>query len=93
GSGASDRPDLKAEFSGERFLRGVVGMARAQNPDSANSQFFIMFAPGEFLNGQYTIVGEVTEGMDVVDAIKRGNGPNGSVVGRPDVMKKVTVIE
>ena len=93
GSGASARPDLKAEFSQERFLRGVVGMARAQNPDSANSQFFIMFDAGEFLNGQYTIVGEVIDGMDVVDQIKRGTGPNGSVVGRPDVMKKVTVTE
>ena len=93
GSGASERPDLKAEFSKEPFLRGVVGMARAQDPDSANSQFFIMFDAGAFLNGQYTVVGRVTEGMDVVDAIKRGNGPNGSVIGRPDVMKKVTVIE
>ncbi len=93
GSGASARPDLKAEFSKEPFLRGVVGMARAQDPDSANSQFFIMFDAGAFLNGQYTVVGRVTEGMDVVDAIKRGNGPNGSVIGRPDVMKKVTVIE
>lgn len=93
GMGGSDRPDLKAEFSNERFLRGVVGMARSQNPDSGNSQFFIMFDAGEFLNGQYTVVGQVTEGMDVVDAIKRGNGPNGAVIGQPDVMKKVTVIE
>jgi cyclophilin family peptidyl-prolyl cis-trans isomerase len=93
GMGGSDRPDLKAEFSNERFLRGVVGMARSQNPDSGNSQFFIMFDAGEFLNGQYTVVGQVTEGMDVVDAIKRGNGPNGAVIGQPDVMKKVTVTE
>ncbi len=93
GAGASDRPNVKAEFSKERFLRGMVGMARSQDVDSANSQFFIMFEPGDFLNGQYTIVGEVTDGMDVVDAIKLGNGPNGSVIGRPDVMKKVTVIE
>jgi len=71
GRGGSDRPDLKAEFSDLNFDRGVVGMARSQNPNSANSQFFIMFAPAPHLNGQYTIVGEVTEGMDVVDAIKR----------------------
>jgi peptidylprolyl isomerase len=93
GMGGSDRPDLAAEFSDERFLRGVVGMARSQNPDSANSQFFIMFDAGEFLNGQYTVVGKVTDGMDVVDAIKRGRGNNGAVVGQPDVMEKVTVIE
>lgn len=93
GMGGSSRPDLKAEFSDERFLRGVVGMARSQNPDSANSQFFIMFDDGEFLNGQYTVVGRVTGGMDVVDAIKRGNGPNGAVIGRPDVMRRVTVTD
>ena len=93
GMGGSDRPDLAAEFSDQRFLRGVVGMARSQNPDSANSQFFIMFDAGEFLNGQYTVVGKVTEGMDVVDAIKRGRGNNGAVVGQPDVMEKVTVTE
>ncbi len=91
GMGGSERPDLKAEFSDVPFERGVVGMARSQNPDSANSQFFIMFAPGPFLNGQYTVVGRVTEGMDVVDAIKRGDGPNGAVIGQPDVMKSVTV--
>ena len=93
GMGGSSRPDLKAEFSDVPYERGVVGMARSQNPDSANSQFFIMFAPGHFLNGQYTVVGKVTDGMDVVDAIKRGNGPNGAVTGKPDVMTKVTVID
>ena len=93
GMGGSDQPDLKAEFSDIPFDRGVVGMARAQNPDSANSQFFIMFDEGHFLNGQYTVVGRVTEGMEVVDAIKRGKGQNGAVVGQPDVMKTVTVIE
>lgn len=93
GMGGSARPDLKAEFSEERFLRGVVGMARSQDPDSGNSQFFIMFDAGEFLNGQYTVVGQVTEGMEIVDAIKRGNGPNGAVIGQPDVMAKVTVTE
>ncbi len=93
GRGGSDRPDLPAEFSDITFDRGVVGMARAQNPNSANSQFFIMFEPGPFLDGQYTVVGQVTDGMDVVDAIKRGTGQNGSVVGQPDAMKKVTVTE
>ncbi|WP_424833354.1 peptidylprolyl isomerase [Ruegeria sp.] len=93
GTGGSDRPDLPAEFSDYNYDRGVVGMARAQDPDSANSQFFIMFAPGPFLNGQYTVVGQVTDGMDVVDAIKRGDGPNGAVIGQPDVMQKVTVTE
>jgi peptidylprolyl isomerase len=66
-------------------------MARSQDPNSANSQFFIMFAPGEFLDGQYTIVGNVVSGMEVVDVIKRGDGPNGEVSGTPDVMTKVTV--
>lgn len=93
GTGGSDRPDLPAEFSDVNFDRGVVGMARAQSPDSANSQFFIMFEPGPFLNGQYTVVGQVTDGMDVVDAIKRGEGQNGAVIGQPDVMKKVSVTE
>ncbi|MFC3614942.1 peptidylprolyl isomerase [Lutimaribacter marinistellae] len=93
GMGGSDRPDLPAEFSDIAFKRGVVGMARAQDPNSANSQFFIMFAPGDFLNGQYTVVGEVTGGMDVVDAIKLGTGPNGAVVGAPDMMQKVTVTD
>jgi peptidylprolyl isomerase len=91
GRGGSNRPDLPAEFSDVPFERGVVGMARSQDPNSANSQFFIMFAPGYFLNGQYTVVGRVVEGMDVVDAIKRGAGPNGSVVGEPDRMNDVSV--
>ena len=93
GRGGSDMPDLPAEFSDEPFARGVVGMARSQSPDSANSQFFIMFAPGDFLNGQYTVVGRVTDGMDVVDAIKRGAGRNGAVIGQPDRMADVRVID
>ena len=93
GMGGSDQPDLPAEFSDVPYDRGVVGMARAQNPNSANSQFFIMFQEGYFLNGQYTVVGRVTEGLDVLDAIKRGEGPNGSVIGQPDIMQKVTVTE
>ncbi|MEM7753448.1 MAG: peptidylprolyl isomerase [Pseudomonadota bacterium] len=91
GTGGSDRPDLTAEFSDVPYDRGIVGMARAQNPNSANSQFFIMFDEGYFLNGQYTVVGRVIEGMEIVDAIKRGAGQNGAVVGQPDVMKSVTV--
>ncbi|MEP0153112.1 peptidylprolyl isomerase [Pseudophaeobacter sp.] len=93
GMGGSDLADLPAEFSERPFDRGIVGMARSQNPNSANSQFFIMFKPGHFLNGQYTVVGQVTEGMDVVDAIKLGTGGNGAVVGKPDMMSKVTVTE
>jgi peptidylprolyl isomerase len=87
GMGGSTLPNIPAEFTTDlSFQRGVVGMARAQDPDSANSQFFIMFAPGEFLDGQYTIVGNVISGMDVVDAIQRGEPP-----AAPDVMTKVTV--
>ena len=93
GRGGSDRPDLPAEFSDLPFDRGVVGMARSQSPNSANSQFFVMFDEGYFLNGQYTVVGEVTEGMEIVDAIKRGQGQNGAVIGQPDVMADVTVTE
>jgi|TARA_B110000908_G_C10242413_1_gene446819 peptidylprolyl isomerase len=93
GLGGSDQANLPAEFSELAFERGVVGMARSQSPNSANSQFFIMFAPGYFLNGQYTVVGTVTDGLDVLDAIKLGEGPNGSMVGLPDVMKSVTVID
>ena len=93
GRGGSELPDLPAEFSDTPYDRGVIGMARAQNPNSANSQFFIMFAEGYFLNGQYTVVGKVTEGMDVVDAIKLGKGANGAVLGIPDRMSKVTVTD
>ena len=91
GRGGSDLPNISAEFSDISYERGTVGMARAQNPDSANSQFFIMFEPGPFLNGQYTVIGQVTDGFDVLDAIKRGTGSNGAVVGRPDVMTTVTI--
>jgi len=93
GMGGSSLPDLRAEFSSTPFERGIVGMARANDPNSANSQFFIMFEPGYFLNGQYTVIGEVISGMDVVDRIKRGEGQNGAVIGRPDVMTKVVVTE
>ncbi|CTQ50995.1 peptidylprolyl isomerase [Jannaschia donghaensis] len=93
GTGSSDRPDLPAEFSDVSFEEGVVGMARSSDPNSANSQFFIMFAPAPHLDGQYTVVGRVTGGQDVVDAIKRGAGSNGAVVGDPDVMSDVRVID
>ncbi len=92
GMGGSDMPNIPAEFSKETFARGIVGMARSQSPDSANSQFFIMFAPGAFLDGQYTVVGRVISGMDVVDQIKRGAGGNGEV-SDPDQMQKVTVVK
>ncbi len=76
GTGGSSYPDLKAEFSQVPFERGVVGMARkGGNNHSANSQFFIMFDEGSFLNGQYTVIGEVIAGMDVVDKLKRGEPP------------------
>jgi cyclophilin family peptidyl-prolyl cis-trans isomerase len=80
-------PDLPAEFvpaNRARFLRGTCGMARAQNPDSANSQFFIMFAPAPSLDGQYTIWGRVTAGMEAVDRIKRGAGQSGMVPAPAD---------
>ena len=89
GSGGSDMPDLPQEFSNIQFDRGIVGMARSQKLNSANSQFFIMFKEGYFLNGQYTVVGKVVEGMDVVDEIKLGLGSNGSVIGSPDFMEQV----
>ncbi|MFO1208876.1 MAG: peptidylprolyl isomerase [Amaricoccus sp.] len=90
GTGGSDLPDLPAEFSNVPFEKGTVGMARSADPNSANSQFFIMFAPAPHLNGQYTVVGKVIAGQDVVDAIKRGDGANGEV-SAPDWMEKVTV--
>jgi len=94
GTGGSDLPDITLEASSDKsFTRGMVGMARAQNPNSANSQFFIMFEDGPFLDGQYTIIGEVTSGMDIVDAIKRGDGPNGAVIGDADLMSTVVVTE
>jgi peptidylprolyl isomerase len=93
GRGGSSYPDLPAEFSDVPYDRGIVGMARSQDPNSANSQFFIMFDEGYFLNGQYTVVGQVTQGMEVVDAIKRGEGRNGAVLGEPDMMKTVSVVK
>jgi len=90
GTGGSDQPDLPAEFSSEPFEKGTVGMARSMDPNSANSQFFIMFAPASHLDGQYTVVGKVVAGQDVVDAIKRGEGAGGTV-SDPDWMATVRV--
>ncbi len=75
GTGGSKYPNLKAEFSNVPYKRGIVGMARTSDPNSANSQFFIMFADGSFLNGKYTVVGEVVQGMDVVDKLHKGEPP------------------
>ena len=76
GGGGSDKPNLKAEFSSERHLRGVVSMARSRNPNSANSQFFIVFDDASWLDNQYTVWGRVTSGMEFVDQIKKGH-PHG----------------
>src|ERR1700678_1403192 len=76
GTGGSKYPNLPAEFSSVPYKRGIVGMARTSDPNSANSQFFIMFAEGSSLNGQYTVVGEVAQGMDVVDKLHKGEPPN-----------------
>jgi peptidylprolyl isomerase len=93
GMGGSAKPDLAAEFSSMTFDRGVVGMARSMDPNSANSQFFIMFAPAPHLDGQYTVVGRVISGMEVVDAIKKGDQAANGAVDAPDYMAKVTVAE
>ena len=90
--GARDLPDLPAEFTNKyRFIRGICGMARSQNPNSANSQFFIMFAPAPSLDGQYTIWGRVIAGMDAVDKIKRG-APGSGTVTNPDKLIRATIV-
>src|SRR5579871_4548410 len=86
GTGGSKYPNLKAEFSQVPYKRGVVGMARTNDPNSANSQFFIMYADGSFLNGKYTVWGEVTDGMENVDQIKRGEPPRD-----PDTIVKARI--
>ncbi len=86
GRGGSDLPDLPAEFNDEPFVRGTVGAARTNDPNSANSQFFICFADASFLNGQYTVWGKVVEGMEFVDNITRGEPPR-----NPDQMISVRV--
>ncbi|WP_158815075.1 peptidylprolyl isomerase [Methylocapsa sp. S129] len=86
GEGGSDLPDIPAEFTQTPFKRGTLGMARASDPDSANSQFFICLADSSFLDGKYTVFGEVTSGMDVVDKIKKGDQANNGAVTNPDKM-------
>ena len=86
GMGGSKKPDLKAEFSSEPHVRGVCSMARSSNPNSANSQFFICFGDATFLDRQYTVWGKVTEGMEIVDTIKRGEP-----VRQPDKIAKLQV--
>jgi peptidylprolyl isomerase len=86
GRGGSDKPDLPAEFSNEPFVRGTIGMARTSDPNSANSQFFIMFAPAPHLNGQYTVWGQVVDGMQYVDQIAKGEPP-----AHPDKIIKMQV--
>ena len=93
GMGGSDLADLSAEFNDQSFQAGTVGMARSQDPNSANSQFFIDLAPAPFLDGQYTVVGQLVEGWDVLNAIKKGDqNANGAVEG-PDYMAKVSIVE
>lgn len=91
GMGKSDLPNIPAEFTATPFKRGTVGMARAQDPNSANSQFFICLDDAPFLNGQYTVVGEVTAGMDVVDKIKKGAKEANGAVTNPDKIVKLQV--
>jgi cyclophilin family peptidyl-prolyl cis-trans isomerase len=94
GSGGSDLPDLKAEFSSERHVRGTVSMARTSNPNSANSQFFICFADSPWLDRQYTVWGQVISGMEHVDAIKKGGEHNnGAISGEPDKIVKMRVAQ
>ena len=94
GRGGSQLNDLIAEFSSQAFNRGVVGMARSQDPNSANSQFFIMLEDGHFLNGNYTVFGKVISGMDIIDGIKRGDQSNNGMISKdPDFMKKVTIVD
>ena len=90
GTGGSDLPDLPAEFTNKaKFVRGVVGMARSSDPDSANSQFFIMYGPTPSLDGQYTIIGEVVSGMEAIDQIKKGSEDDNGMVQGPDKIIKM----
>jgi peptidylprolyl isomerase len=89
GEGGSDLPNLPAEFTPTPFKRGALGMARTNDPDSANSQFFICLGDATFLDGKYTLFGEVTSGMDVVDKIKKGDEANNGSVTSPDKIVKL----
>jgi peptidylprolyl isomerase len=91
GGGGSDLPDLKAEFNDTPHKRGVLSMARTSNPNSANSQFFIVTDDSPHLDGQYTAFGEVVDGMDVVDQIKKGSASNNGIVTDPDRILKATI--
>ncbi|MCT2538529.1 peptidylprolyl isomerase [Sedimentimonas flavescens] len=91
GVGGSERPDLPAEFSNRSFTRGIVGMARSADPNSANSQFFIMFQASPHLDGQYTIVGHVVEGLEIVDQIQKGDMRQNGLVDQPDYIVHATV--
>jgi peptidylprolyl isomerase len=89
GTGGSDLPNVPAEFSKAPFKRGTLGMARAEDPNSGNSQFFICLADSDFLDGQYTVFGQVTSGMDIVDKIKKGDKDNNGMVTNPDKIMKM----
>ena len=91
GTGGSSLPNIPAEFSAEPIRRGTLGMARSGDPNSANSQFFICFGESSFLNGQYTVVGQVTSGMDVVDKIKKGMKADNGAVNSPDKIVKMSL--
>ncbi|GJM02133.1 MAG: hypothetical protein DHS20C08_06340 [Rhodomicrobium sp.] len=90
GTGGSELPDINAEFNDMPFNRGVIGAARTQNPNSANSQFFICFQAAHHLNRQYTAFGKVVHGMEYIDQLKRGRGPSG-MVDEPDVIVAMKV--
>jgi peptidylprolyl isomerase len=89
GTGGSDLPNVPAEFTSEPFKRGTVGMARSSDPNSANSQFFICLGEASFLNNQYTVIGQVVSGMDVVDKIKKGDSADNGAVKGPDKIVKM----
>ena len=91
GRGSSSLPNLPSEFSDLPFVTGTVGMARSQDPNSANSQFFIMFKPAPHLNNNYTVFGRVSTGMEVLNNIKKGDLKKNGAVINPDIMKKVFI--
>ena len=91
GTGGSKYPQMKSEFSGVPYVRGIVGMARTSDPNSANSQFFIMYAENSGLNNLYTVIGQVVSGMEVVDKIKKGSSSSNGAVTDPDRIVKMQV--
>ena len=92
GTGSSDKPNLIQEFSDEKHVRGTASMARSADPDSANSQFFICYGDCSWLDGQYTVWGQVEDGMELIDGIKKGEDESG-IVKNPDKMINVTTVE